>query len=726
MIAFDAKTNLFHLRGASYSYVMFVNEWGYLQCLHYGGRVGGDNLTYLKQIDFKSFSPTPPDILIEGVSLDLIPSEYASFGQSDFRAPSAVIEQADGARMSRFRYCSHEIEEGAPDWGALPHARAEKGGAQTLSVRLKDAVSGMEIVLHYTVFEHSDVLVRNAEFYNGTNGKLYLNKAFSFCFDLPADDYSLLRLAGRHQLERMPEYTPLAHGTIRLSSERGASSHQMNPFMGLLKKDCTEHGGECYGAALCYSGSFALTAEVSQSDTVRVQGGICEEGFRWSLSAGERFVTPQAFLAYSDRGLGGMSRAYADFYRERVISPAFAYKRRPIVVNNWEATYFDFDVEKLNAIVDEGAKIGIDTFVLDDGWFGIRNDPTSGLGDWSVNEEKLKGGLNAVISHCKEKGMQFGLWFEPEMISKNSELFRSHPDWAVGKVSAGYCESRHQLVLDFSRPEIVEAIYKQVSDILSAYDISYVKWDMNRHITEQFSAALPADRQGEFAHRFIMGVYTLADRLTRAFPNVLFEGCSGGGGRFDAGMLYYFPQIWTSDNTDGYDRVKIQYGTSIAYPLSAMSCHVSVCPNHQTKRTVSLKTRGDVASLGATGYELDLSKLRAEEKEEMRLQIKAYRRVSRLILEGDLYRLSDPFHSNYFCMQVVAKDRSEAYLVGEEILTNSDDNLRRIRLQGLDGAADYTVEELGITLKGDTLMRAGCILPHLSDFGTWVWHIRKV
>ncbi|MDE6273878.1 MAG: alpha-galactosidase, partial [Clostridiales bacterium] len=378
-----------------------------------------------------------------------------------------------------------------------------------------------------------------------------------------------------------------------------------------------------------------------------------------------RFYTPQAALCYSDEGLGALSRAYADFLREKVIDPNYVYKLRPIVVNNWEATYFDFNNEKLFAIIDEAAKLGVDTFVLDDGWFGKRDNDRSGLGDWFVNEEKLAGGLKTVINRCKQKGLHFGLWFEPEMVNEDSDLFRAHPDWAISKDGVVPVRSRNQLVLDFTRKEVVDYAFAAVSKILKENDISYVKWDMNRFITEIYTDALPAHRQGEFMHRYILGVYDLAERLTSAFPEVFFEGCASGGGRFDAGMLYYFPQIWTSDDTDAFERTKIQWGTSYCYPVSAMSCHVSACPNHQTRRVTPLNTRGAVASLGATGYELDLSKLSEEEKKEVKEQIKQYKKIDELVLKGDLYRLCNPFESNYFAMLLVSKDKSQAYVAGE-------------------------------------------------------------
>ena len=426
------------------------------------------------------------------------------------------------------------------------------------------------------------------------------------------------------------------------------------------------------------------------------------------------------------RRLGRHVAGVSQLFREYIVDPKRVYARRPVVINNWEATYFDFDNEKLFSIIDEAAKLGMDTFVLDDGWFGKRDGDTSGLGDWFVNERKLKGGLKAVIGHCKEKGLKFGLWFEPEMVSEDSELYRAHPDWAIGKAGVEPCRGRNQLVLDFTRKEVVDYIFETVSKILRENEISYVKWDKNRDITENYTANLPADRQGEFWHRYTLGFYDLAKRLTESFPNVFFEGCAGGGGRFDGGALYYFPQIWTSDDTDGLERTKIQWGTSLCYPVSAMSCHVSACPNHQTGRITPFATRGAIASLGATGYELDLTKLSEEEKMQVREQIKNYKQIDELVLKGDLYRLADPFKGNYFCEMLVSKDKSKAYVVGERFRGVPCDHDRVMKLRGLDEGKTYTIKELNVTVSGAALMGAGLFCPRLPDCGSWVWHIGEV
>ena len=626
--------------------------------------------------------------------------------------------------MSSFRYISHSIVKGAIKTEGQPCARKAD---ETLTITLKDEFSELLLKLNYGVSESSDVLVRNIEIINGGKDSLNVEKAFSFCTEFFDDGgYSAMRLAGKWAKERTPVVTPLAEGTLRIDSNYGYSSHAMNPFLAILRGECSENDGECYGFNLIYSGSFALTAEINCHGLLRVQGGINDYAFGWRLGGGESLVTPQCALCYSSQGLGGLSRAYHDFFRGFVIDPARVNQRRPILVNNWEATYFDFDNEKLFKIIDEAAELGLDTFVLDDGWFGKRDDDHSGLGDWFVNEKKLKGGLKTVIDRCRQKGLKFGLWFEPEMISEDSDLYRAHPDWAIKKEGVELSRSRNQLVLDFTRKEVVDHVYEVISKVLRENDISYVKWDKNRDITENYSANLPADRQGEFLHRYTLGFYDLAERLTRDFPDVFFEGCAGGGGRFDGGALYYFSQIWTSDDTDALERTKIQWGTSVCYPVSSMSCHVSACPNHQTQRITPFATRGDIASLGATGYELDLSKLSDEEKKQVKEQIANYKQIDGLVLKGDLYRLSNPFNTNYFCEMLVSKDKTAAYVVGERFRGDPGDHNRTLRLTGLAPEKNYLIKELGLTASGAALAGAGVWFPRLRDCESWIWHLQEV
>ena len=722
MIVYEAKTRSCIINGKNYSYIIYVNDAGYLQQLYYGAKLTVDDAEYLVRSFGKNATA---DDMNADMFTDSMALELGSFGKGDFRSATVIAEREDGALMSRFKYVKHTIFNGVANIKGQPCVRKAD---QTLTVTLKDDFSETEIYLNYTASDNSDVLIKNAEIRNTGKTGIKLKKAFSFCTNLPDTDkqYYALRLAGSWASERRPIITPLTEGMLRLESTRGYSSHQMNPFMAILADGCTEKSGECYGYNLLYSGSFALTAEMTTDKNVRIQGGINDYMLGWELDGGEGFITPQSALCYSAEGLGGLSRAYHDFFREYIIAPKRVYERRPIVVNNWEATYFDFDNEKLFGIIDEAAKLGIDTFVLDDGWFGKRNDDISGLGDWFVNNKKLKGGLKPIIDRCKKNGLKFGLWFEPEMISEDSDLYRAHPDWAIGKAGVEPCRSRNQLVLDFSRKEVVDYVFNAVSKVLKENDISYVKWDKNRDITENYTASLPAERQGEFAHRCTLGFYDLAERLTSTFPNVFFEGCAGGGGRFDGGALYYFPQIWTSDDSDGLERTKIQWGTSMCYPLSTMSCHVSACPNHQTQRTTPFETRGAVASLGATGYELDLTKLLLEEKQQIKVQIANYKTIDGLILNGDLYRLSNPFESNYFCEMIVAKDRAKAYVVGERFRGDPCDHDRILKLNGLDENKMYVIKELGLTASGKALVNVGICYPRLPDCGSWIWHIEEI
>ena len=722
MIEFCHTNRSFLISGKNFSYVLRVTQTGYLQHVYFGAKVTQKDLPYLAAYYADDLAPKACNNNYELMS-DCIGMEMGSFGRGDFRQATAIIKRADGARMSRFSYVRHTICKGAVLLDGMPCARKAD---ETLTVTLKDDFSDTEIDLNYSVSQDSDVLVRNAVYRNTGKEAAYLERAFSFCTDLPRDEYRLLRLAGRHNRERTPFVQQVVQGGIRVESSRGHSSHQLNPFVSLLRGNCDEVQGECFGFALIYSGSFALTAEMNNDESIRIQGGINDYTFGWRLNAGEAFVTPQAALCYSAEGLGGLSRAYADFWRAYIIDPRRANMRRPIVVNNWEATYFDFDTQKLCALIDEAAPLGIDTFVLDDGWFGRRDNDQSGLGDWFVNEKKLPGGLKPIIDHCKEKGLKFGIWFEPEMVSEDSCLFRAHPDWALMKQGQPPMRSRNQLQLDFSKREVVDYIHDVLCDILKHNDISYVKWDKNRDFSEYYSDALGYEGQGELCHRYMLGVYDLAQRLTSEFPDVFFEGCAGGGGRFDGGMLYYFPQIWTSDDTDGLERTKIQWGTSIVYPLSAMSCHVSACPNHQTGRVTPLATRGAIASLGATGYELDLCKLSAEEKEQIKGQIQAYRQIDELILSGDLYRIFDPFGTNCFCVMVVSKDKAEAYVVGERFRKEPNEYNALLRLRGLDDGKLYRIEELNVTAGGKALGALGVIAPHLADCGSWTWHIKEV
>ncbi len=722
MIFFDEREKVFILSGKNYSYAFCINDGGFLQGIYYGKKVDIFDGEYLKYIS--TFKRPRIGNLNMDEDFHRMPSECAFYAHGDFREPTVVIESADGSLISRFRYLRHETQTGAVDVNGMPHARIAD---ETLKITLKDDFSTAEIILQYEVSDDSDVLARNLIVKNVGKESLRLKKAYSFCVDLDAGEYSALRLSGRWAAERMPEVSKLAHGVTKIQSLRGISSHHTNPFMAILKDDCNENSGECYGVQLCYSGSFAITAEYEKVSSLRLQGGINDSYFTWNLAEREEFHTPQVFLCYSSKGLGSLSREYADFLRQKVIRPDLAYSKRPVVINNWEATYFDFNTKKLCEIIDGAKDLGVDTFVLDDGWFGKRNSDKTSLGDWFVNEEKLNGGINEVASYCEKNGLKFGIWIEPEMISEESELYKAHPDYAIKKEGVEPCRIRNQLVLDLTKSEVVEYVYSVISKLIKENKISYVKWDMNRCLTELYSNGLKEDRQGEFSHRYMLGVYSLMERLTLDFKEVFFEACAAGGARFDAGILYYFSQIWTSDDTDAYERAKIQWGTSYCYPISSMSCHVSASPNHQTGRNIPLATRGAIASLGAFGYELDSTKLSKEERKAVQKQIKDYRLVSDLILSGDLYRLSSPFEKDYFCQMVVSKDKKRAYLVGERFFGAKEfDFVRNLKLFGLDEKKKYKIEELNVIASGQALERVGVVLPNLLDFESFTWHIEEV
>lgn len=722
MIIYNSDLRAFLLQGKDVSYAMYVGEAGFLQHLYFGKKLSQTDLQFLTAYHGNAVCAKTSDFNIDKAH-EFAPTECGFYARGDYREPTIIVRRSDGAAMSRLRYVDFDLTDGAPLLEGLPCARS---GGQTLTVTLADDFSAVKVKLNYTVWDDSNVIARNMEIVNGEAADVTIERAFGFAIDLPTGDYKTLSLVGRWAQERIPQIEDIGHGTRRFQSMRGISSHEMNPFVGILKPDTTENTGDCYGVQLVYSGSFAITTERFDNKPLRVQGGINDIGFNWKLASGESFVTPQALLCFSGEGIGGMSRSYADFIRDRIVNPRFAYAKRPVVVNNWEATYFDFDIDKLFAIIDKAATLGVDTFVLDDGWFGKRDNDDSGLGDWFVNTKKLRGGLKPVIDRCKQNGLKFGLWFEPEMVSEDSDLYRAHPDWAVGKLGNEPSRSRNQLVLDMTRNEVVDYVFEAVSKVLADNDISYVKWDMNRGVTEAYSMALSADKQGEFYHRYTLGVYDLADRLTKAFPEVFFEGCASGGGRFDAGVLYYFPQIWTSDDTDAYERTKIQWGTATCYPQSAMSCHVSACPNHQTQRITPFNTRGVVASLGPTGYELDPTKLSEQEIAQVKTQIADYEKVADLLLQGDSFRLCNPFSGNYFAQMIVAKDKRAAYLCGVRTHGVPCDYDNFVTLTGLSEELTYRIEELDVTASGTALTTIGVRLPRLSDFGAWTWHIVAV
>lgn len=699
-IHYDPAGRLFHLQTAGSSYV-FTLVRGYPVHLYWGPRLrhssGIGNLLQLQER--ASFSPhtIPED---RRISLDTLPQEYPQYGTSDFRQPAFQVEWPDGTRIAEFKYAGHRIEKGKPKLDGLPAVYAEPGDeAETLVVALKDD-SGLSAELCYTVFADIDAVMRSARLVNGTSLPVRVLRAMSAAVDFHDDGYEWLCLSGAWSRERHLSRRPVGPGGTRIESRRGASGHQLNPFAALVRPGADENRGDVYGFSLVYSGNFLIEAEVDQFRTTRVVAGINPFEFRWLLEPGEQFQTPEAVLVYSGEGLGGLSRTYHRLYRTRLARGVHRDRERPVLVNNWEATYFNFTADKLEAIAKAGADLGIELFVLDDGWFGKRNSDNSSLGDWKVNRDKLPGGLEDLATRVNRLGLKFGLWVEPEMISPDSDLYRAHPDWCLHVPGRRRTEGRSQLVLDLSREDVREYLFRALSDVFSSAPVAYVKWDMNRNMTEVASALLPPERQAETAHRYMLGLYELLERIVSAFPDILFESCSGGGGRFDPGMLYYMPQTWTSDDTDAVERLKIQYGTSIVYPASAIGAHVSAVPNHQVGRITSLEMRGLVAMSGNFGYELDLTAFTDEERAIVRRQTALYKALRGLVQQGDMYRLKSPFEGNETAWMFVSPDKKEAVVFHFRVLAVPNAPLSRLVLSGLDPSLDYAVERV-LTAEGD-------------------------
>lgn len=700
-ITYEPNTRTFFLDGAGVSYAFHINDAGYAEHLYWGASIPHDDLRYTCCRQQACWHITPPGRDGEPSYQSYAP-ELAFFGTGDYREPAVLPENAAGDRLCELLYAGHEILPLKPAMAGMP----SMDGGETLVLHLRDGITCFGADLYYTVYDDCAVIARRAVYRNGADAPVTLRRAYSFSLSVPGRDYEVLSLYGDWAAERRIQRTPLPRGVVAVDSKRGMSSHTMNPFLALVSPETTESIGEAMGVSLVYSSSFVLKAEGTTSGETLVTGGIQDMDFSWELAPGEVFETPEVVLAYSNTGLGGMSRAFHRAFREHLINKRQVKARRPIVINSWEATYFSFDLPKLKAFVDAVVGTGIDTFVLDDGWFGKRDDDTSGLGDWVVNTNKLEGGLIPLINHVHSKGLKFGLWFEPEMVNEDSDLFRSHPDYAIGVPGRSRCYGRHQYVLDLTRQEVRDHIVEAVNHILHTHPIDYVKWDFNRTVTEFWSCGREPRRQAEFAHRFALGLYDLCRRIVEGNPQVVFEGCSGGGGRFDPAMLAYFAQIWTSDDVDAEERTRIQYGTSLVYPLSAMSCHVSACPYG---RSISFETRGHIAALGATGYELDPTHLSTKELEQVSNLTVAYREVQELILDGDLYRLADPFTGNRFSFFVVSPDKERALLTVYRRLVDPLHQVERLCLAGLAPDKIYTIPELGIQATGATLMRVGLI-----------------
>lgn len=710
-IIVDEKKGLFQLITDNTEYQMKADKYGVLKHLWYGEKTGCD-MEYLQSYPDVGFSGNIYDAGNDRTySLDTLPLEYACDGVGDYRVTGAAAVHSDGSCALDLRYKSYRISKGKYSIKGLPAVYADVSESETLEIVLKDKYSDIEVTLRYGVLPKLDIITRCASVANNTNEPVILTKAASLCLDIPHGEWEWVHFHGRHAMERLTERMPLCHGIQESSSTRGTSSHHQNPTVLLCSPDCTETSGSCIGAALMYSGSFQTKIQLDQMEQVRLVMGINPELFRWELKPSEVFDTPEVIMSYSSNGMEKLSHNFHKVIREHVCRGKYKLAERPVLINNWEATYFDFNEEKILKIAEQAASLGVDMLVLDDGWFGKRDDDCSGLGDWFVSEEKLNGGLGKLAEKIKSLGMKFGLWFEPEMVSEDSNLYRSHPDWAIKIPSRNPVRSRYQLVLDMINPEVRDYLFGAISDILKNADISYIKWDMNRSICDWYTPCLSAENQGEMPHRYVLGLYELLERLTTAFPDVLFEGCSGGGGRFDAGMLYYCPQIWCSDDTDAFERTKIQYGTSFFYPVSAIGSHVSAVPNHQTGRITPIETRAVTAMAGSFGYELDLNTLSHDEKQEVKEQIVRFKKDGPLIHNGLYYRLSDSLNDKYAMWGFVSEDKKEVLVHGVIFRTEPNRTQYLAKLRGLLPDTNYRLAENGEVYKGSALMNGGILLP---------------
>ena len=714
MITYLESARQFQLDTPRASYVLALADEGFLCHVYWGKRIAPQDLTDLMRLGEAPFVPSQNER--ERASfMDCAPFEYPAAGTGDYREPAFVMETPDGGRTCDLRYVSHRIYSGKYNSAVLPHTWGN--GCETLEITMQDAPSGLTVRLSYTVFEGLDAVIRSAVIENETAQDVTLRRVLSASVDLDDDRFEMISLYGSWARERQMQRVPLHHGKQRIDSMRGESSHQYSPFFALVRPETTEQTGEAYGFTLIYSGNFTAQAELTQFCQTRAQIGIQPEDFAWLLqSDGCRFDVPEAVLVYSDEGLGGMSRTFHKLFTDHLIRSKYRYAERPVLINNWEATYFDFSLEKLCGIAEEAARLGIELFVLDDGWFGRRDSDNCSLGDWTPDQRKLPGGLKPLTDHITGKGMRFGLWFEPEMISPDSDLFRAHPDYAIGIEGRPRTQSRAQYVLDYSRREVRDAVWEQMKKILDSAPISYIKWDMNRQLTE-----VP---RAELWHKYMLGVYDLMERLVTGYPDILLENCSGGGARFDAGMLYYSPQIWASDDTDAKERLRIQYGASLFMPPAAIGSHVSVCPNHATGRNTPFATRANVAMNGTFGYELNVASLSDDEKAQIPEQIARWHSISHLIREGAQYRLANPFAPSGFAAQAnadydawmyVSRDRTDALLTYVQITAEANMKSRRIKLAGLDPEMTYRFALDGTehTKTGAYLMQCGLLIRNL-------------
>ena len=701
-----------------------VDEEQFVGHVYYGKRIEDYHLAYLMRTEEPPYVPSKNN-RDRTSFLDCFPMEYPAHGLGDYREDCLVVKTFEGHTACGLNYVSHMIYKGKKPLEGLPATFGTESDCTTLELVCMDAILKLEVTLVYTVFENLDVITRSVRIKNLNEKPIVLTKVLSTCLDIENKDYEMMTLHGSWARERHIQKRKIGHGKQSASSVRGESSHQDHPFMAIASKEISEEQGEIYGLSFVYSGNFIAQTELDQFNTVRAVMGIHPSDFAWTLNMGETFTAPEVIMVYSSEGLGHMTRTYHDLFRNHLMRGEYTHKKRPILINNWEATYFDFNTDKLLDIAKEASKLGIEMLVMDDGWFGNRNNDNCGLGDWQVNEEKIKGGLKYLVDEVNKLGMKFGIWFEPEMISPDSNLYRAHPDWAIQIPGRTGSLCRNQYVLDLSRKEIRDYVYEMISSILKSANITYVKWDMNRQISDLGSFYLGKENQGELYHRYVLGVYDLQERLIKDFPYLLLENCSGGGARFDPGMLYYSPQIWCSDDTDAIERLKIQEGTAMIYPLSSIGAHVSDCPNHTVGRVTPFETRGYVALLGTFGYELDVTRIPEEDRAMIPKQVAMYHKYNDLVREGDYYRMASYSENHsYDAWMVVAKDKKEALVTYIQVMAEPNYHSRRIQLKGLDPHTFYEVEETKKIYSGETLMYAGLNIERVfGDFKGKLIHL---
>lgn len=722
MISFE--NNIFHLATNNTSYVCGILD-GRLLNLYYGKRI--NRLPELEKMltlmPIRAFSCVDVE---NGFSTDNLTMEYPTFGSADLRTPAFGATYGDGSSVTRFYYKGYEITEGKYKLSGLPAVYSEKGDkVSSLKIILEDSVSGVTANLNYSVFEEYDAITRSVEIINSGENAFDIDKVLSLSVDFRRADFDMVTLNGAWARERLPQRAPVVIGTQQIESMRGISSHHNNPFFALVDRNADENTGEAYGFNLIYSGNFVAGVQRDSYNVTRAYMGINPQNFKWRLEKGESFTAPEAVMVYSCDGIGKMSRIFHKLYRERLVRGAWRDVRRPVLINNWEATYFDFNEEKILTIAKTAKEAGVELMVIDDGWFGNRNSDKGSLGDWFVNTEKLPGGVRGIAKKVKNIGMSFGLWIEPEMVSPDSDLNRTHPDWCLHINGRTPSLCRNQLVLDLTRKDVRDYIKSVFDGLLVDGDISYFKWDMNRSLSEAGSAVGGAVAQGKVYHAYILGLYEIMEYLINKYPHVLFEGCSGGGARFDGGILYYMPQIWASDDTDALERLYIQYGTSMCYPYSAMGAHVSAVPNHQVYRTTPMKMRGDVSICGQLGFELDLNKINDEEMDCVKKQIADYKQLSEVFHKGELYRLLAPVGNNGAVNEFVSEDKNTVIVCTYILKGIPNAPYDFIKLRALDSGAEYE-DQNGNRFTGEYLMNFGVPLTYEADYKSEITVFRKV